>query len=112
MVAEYSHQRHITLEQNFPAAQQSGPDIEPLCNLPLELIDLHGDYKPEQIKMVLRIPTLKELYLADGNYTSEQLKEFRGNPILKTINDKPAAEFWKTVDKTIPDKKAKTPNGD
>ena len=62
--------------------------------------------------MVLRIPTLKELYLADGNYTSEQLKEFRGNPILKTINDKPAAEFWKTVDKTIPDKKAKTPNGD
>ncbi|HTU20014.1 MAG TPA: protein kinase [Gemmataceae bacterium] len=76
----------------------SAPDLEPLRDLPLEWILLQGDYKPEQIKMILRIPTLKDLLLY-GKYTPEQLKEFRGNPILNIINNKPAAEFWKSVEK-------------
>jgi serine/threonine protein kinase/WD40 repeat protein len=89
----------------------SARDLEPLGDFPLESVQLWGDYKPEQIKMLLRIPTLKAMGLY-GKYDPEQLKEFRGNPILKTINDKPAAEFWKTDDKTIPDKKGKAPDGD
>jgi WD40 repeat protein len=75
----------------------SAPDLEPLRDLPLEGVHLWwglGNYKPEQIKMLLRIPTLKGLTLF-GKCDPEQLKEFRGNPLLKTINDKPAAEFWK-----------------
>lgn len=77
----------------------SAPDLEPLRELPLEAVALHGDYKLEQIKMILGIPTLKKLTLADVKYGPEQLKEFRGNPILKTINGKPAAEFWKSAEK-------------
>lgn len=84
----------------------SVPDLEPLGNHSLEEIRLIGDYKAEQIKSILRIPTLKELTLI-GTYPPEQLKEFRGNPILKTINDKPAAEFWKAGDKVSLAKKAK-----
>lgn len=88
----------------------SAAEIDPLGNLPLEYVKLIGDYRPEQIKTIFRIPTMKELHVF-GKYDPEQLKEFRGNPILKTINDKPAAEFWKAGDKAIPDKKEKTPNG-
>jgi len=87
----------------------SAPNLEPLRDLPLEWMQLMGDYKPEQIKMILRIPTLKDLAL-NGKYDPEQLKEFRGNPILKTINGKPVAEFWKDEKKPMPEKKEKAPN--
>ncbi len=88
----------------------SAPELEPLRDLPLEYVNLIGDYKPEQIKMLLRIPTLKELELF-GKYDPEQLKEFRGNTILTRIDDKPAAESWKAVDKTEAEKTGKASVG-
>jgi len=59
--------------------------------------------------MILNNPTLKNIHL-HGKYDPEQLKEFRGNPILKWINDKPVAEFWKDETKPMPEKKDKPPD--
>jgi hypothetical protein len=94
-------------------------DLSPLRGMPLDQAFLHNT--PVKDLSPLSACPLKSLYVSgtivadlqpirdlpiedilvdpvDGPYNPAHLKVLRSMPTLKTINHKPAADFWKAID--------------
>ena len=53
--------------------------------------------QPDPLLSLLRPPQLECINLR-GDYAPTRIKVLRSIPTLKTINGKPAADFWKAID--------------
>lgn len=70
-------------------------DLSPLNKAPLKFITINADWATDLAP--LQDSPLENIGLF-GDYDPAHLKVLRSIPTLKTINDKPAADFWKAID--------------
>jgi hypothetical protein len=73
-------------------------DLSPLSASPLKTLAVPGEYAADLAPLRDLPVEVIDVTPVGGPYNPAHLKVLRAMPALKTINGKPAADFWKAVE--------------